>query len=98
MKTPTWRTRDGQEIPVRDLSNSHLLNIYRMLLRVIEEHCKECLADAYVFASTCRGDGAIDAIESEIACIENADEDDIIQREFPAIHAEMDRRDLWCSL
>lgn len=30
---PTWKTKDGEEIPIRDMRDGHLLNAHRMLRR-----------------------------------------------------------------
>ena len=49
--TEVWTTKDGKEIPVRDMEDSHLLNAYRqsqyqpllreMVLRLFETRIKE---------------------------------------------------------
>jgi hypothetical protein len=49
--TEVWTTKDGREIPVRDMEDSHLLNAYRqsqyqpllreMVLRLFETRIKE---------------------------------------------------------
>ena len=50
-RTEVWTTKDGKEIPVRDMEDSHLLNAYRqsqyqplfreMVLRLFETRIKE---------------------------------------------------------
>ena len=50
-RTEVWTTKDGREIPVRDMEDSHLLNAYRhsqyqplfreMVLRLFEARVKE---------------------------------------------------------
>jgi hypothetical protein len=50
-RTEVWRTRDGREIAIRDMDDSHLLNAYRhsqsgllfreMVLRLFEERVKK---------------------------------------------------------
>ena len=35
-KALVWETRQGEHIPLADLSNSHLVNIYNMLNRLEE--------------------------------------------------------------
>lgn len=50
-RTEVWTTKNGKEIPVRDMADSHLLNAYRqsqyqpllreMVLRLFETRIKE---------------------------------------------------------
>ena len=50
-RTEVWRTKDGREIAIRDMDDSHLLNAYRhsqsgllfreMVLRLFEERMKK---------------------------------------------------------
>ena len=38
MENGVWITKDGQEIKIMDMTDSHLLNAYRMIMRSGDEH------------------------------------------------------------
>ena len=64
-KQPKWKTRDGKCIAISDMSDSHLLNAFRMLQRMEQDYLDmvKC-QDHPVFGP--RGDGAQMAFESEL--------------------------------
>lgn len=57
-----WTTKDGDELTMKEITNSHLCNIVRLLRRKSLAH----LSDGYGFMSMLQGEMAIDAAESQI--------------------------------
>lgn len=41
-----WTTKDGKNIPIKDMDNNHLVNIFNMLLKQREE--VECFKDIMI--------------------------------------------------
>lgn len=70
---PIWRTRDGEEIKYHDLHDDHLENIIAYLGRQVSA--------AWSFSSMLQGEHAIDAIDWEIAGLENLEHRMISERD-----------------
>lgn len=92
--TPTWRTRDGREIAITELGDAHLRNILQMVerkapamrFREIEVACR-----ALFFVN---GDAAQDAIESDLAHLDQCDDRELMARDrtISALMDEAERR------
>lgn len=73
LDTLFWTTADGQEIPLTDLTDSHLNNIISFVQRTISA--------GYGIASTFRGEQAILSIDSDILQMEGQLEELEIERD-----------------
>lgn len=87
----TWVTREGQTIPIEELEQRHLMNIFRMLLRV-GYHGKIDAVISMHFG-TPRGDGAVESWECELRRIENATIGEFAPAIYKDIVDEIKRRD-----
>lgn len=63
---PTWKTKDGQIIPIRKLTDDHLENILSLLIRhAVVKRCQTELAYLRPAFGGPRGDMAQDAFDQE---------------------------------
>lgn len=58
-----WVTQDGREIPVRKMSDSHLKNAYKMMVR--KGFVSPATFDFYLLGPMPSGEMALDAYERE---------------------------------
>jgi hypothetical protein len=93
-----WITRDGREIPVRQMTDDHLINTVRYLRRTRVPAAEQYLIDqAYSAMSLMTGDYAIDAVESGLEQILNSGPDEILAAAHPAYRemlSELKRRNI----
>jgi len=67
-----WVTKDGQRLRIREIEDSHLVNILRLLRRNCEKRRK--LAETQMFCGPGpRGDAACDAFDAELDQIMDGD-------------------------
>jgi hypothetical protein len=66
-----WRTRDGKTLDVKDMTDRHLQNTIAYMQRRLDK-MQDCESAAWGFYSTCRGDAAVDAMESTISQMDEA--------------------------
>lgn len=63
---PKWKTKDGREIPIKDLGDGHLENILNLLIRhAVVKRCQTELAYLRPAFGGPRGDMAQDAFDQE---------------------------------
>lgn len=62
-KRPIWQTREGQKIPIRELGDSHLLNIIAMLRRRAPLAQASALLSVMDGQQMLHGEMALDALE-----------------------------------
>lgn len=92
-----WVTRDGQRIPVRKMSDSHLLNTIAYLRRVAEARRVSELFSVGGYLASHPPDGAYDAASQAEVELEDMDTDDYLEATcptFPAMVAEAEKRKL----
>lgn len=94
-----WKTRSGEEIPIPDLTDEHLTNIILMFLTAKQPDIAnirlDMLQDAYTAQAQCRGEGAYDAVSSEIHRIENLRPEEVLCEHstiFKALYEEWRKR------
>ena len=71
-KVKYWKTKDGEEIPIKELTDSHILNIMNYFEKNFEVYRQRWLSKAYMFMDSLNGECAkyycenmIDLVESE---------------------------------
>ena len=92
----TWKTKEGRTIKIRDLEDSHLVNIIRFI-RVRAGSFKEALiSEAYSFASMLHGDMAQFAADQDINSMYEEPAEDLIEETplFQALIKEAKKRKL----
>jgi hypothetical protein len=80
MTSPTWTTKDGRKIKIRDMTDSHLLNTIAILERVAKSHKVQEMLAAYSCLSMLQGEYATYAAEQDINRIANEDVSDFLLR------------------
>jgi hypothetical protein len=95
-KKKVWKTREGKEIEIKNMTDSHLMNTIKFLRRNANANMAKEIASAYSAASLMQGEMAIDAIERDIRIMEETSPDEYLQ-EFPIYNAlikEAEKRNL----
>lgn len=85
-----WTTKDGKKIRFKDLTNTHLINIYKMIAR---QHAR-CIDNAWRLSSMLTGDIALDCIEQDIENLEEMDDYEYVEAACPEITREIETREL----
>jgi hypothetical protein len=73
-----WVTRDGERIPVRDMTDSHLLNTIRWLERTHDARVLAMLQPYSAYLSGDPPDGAAMCAEQEACALIEASVEDIV--------------------
>ena len=96
-RAPTWTTRDGTVVKVKDMSDKHLLNTIRFLRRTAgrERESLACSMDAY--SASTSAEMASWAAEREAERLFQMSDDEFLEEGCPvweALLSEADRRGL----
>lgn len=91
-EVPVWTTKEGQEIPIPDLTDSHLKNIVAMLRRNAASTKEWAVGQGYLAEASIHGEMALDSIQSTIMHLEEQDPQEYIEEEFPEIFEEYYKR------
>jgi hypothetical protein len=92
-----WVTKEGSRIRVRDLEDSHLLNIIRLLRRNAGRHMLGLEISVLAYLKSDPPDGAYSAAEDGYADLLESDVDQFLHETcptWPALLAEAERRKL----
>jgi hypothetical protein len=92
-----WVTRSGQQIKVRDMTNSHLINTVRYLRRAVHIQLMQEVISLGAYLETNLPDGAYSAALNAENDLLDMDGDDYLEMEiptWPALLAEAKRRGL----
>ena len=88
-----WTTRDGTQVPVREMSDRHLINALRMLARQAE--VKRALSvRAFLECEPPTADGAELCYEQEFDALLDAEWLEFVDDRYRMLVAEADRRQL----
>ena len=88
MPVPTWTSQDGRSTPIKDLGDSHLMNIIRMLIR-------KAPASAKYMASQLETMGLVPSVILTLADLQRQTLEQFIQMLYPIwkdLKAEAERR------
>ena len=92
-KPAMWQTRDGRMIAIRDMDDRHLENAARMLLRNADRLHLNHLLQMTIMTAFCRGEMALEAIDSEIADFqEEVSPEEFVRQEWAPIFNACRRR------
>lgn len=69
-KPGVWTTREGVEMWIRDMTDSHLTNSIRMLERNTKRATEDAIANGYAMLGSLQGEMAQYCVEQELASIE----------------------------
>ena len=96
--TTTWVTRDGQRVPVSDMTDAHLVNTIRYLRRSANASITDEIQSGYSLLGTLQGEMAIDCVERDLQFLEEtADADAYLEDNcptWPALLVEAEKRGL----
>lgn len=87
-----WTTKEGRKIPVEEIGDRHLQNIFRMLLRAGFRAKSVAHVSTFMGPQPC-GDGAIESLEHERRRISLASLGEFAPEPYKDIVAEIKRRD-----
>lgn len=85
-----WTTKEGQALTMREISNGHLINIIKLLIRKSLEH----LSSGYEAMSYFRGEMAMEAAQSSIDIEYEAYLDEIEKFRAEARRRQINERDI----
>ncbi len=96
MLKPTWTTRDGTVVAIKDMDDRHLVNIIRMMSRNAEALLDRTIRLAWQALSTMHGEMAIDSVERDINALESMAPADYLEKctAYPALLEEAEGRGL----
>ena len=72
-----WKTKEGEIISVREMTDSHLINTYNLILKKSKEARAEALISMYDMSSHLSGECALLESENEIERLEDEDPEDV---------------------
>ena len=91
--TGIWITREGEEIPVSEMGDRHLVNSIRLMWRAASKKIG-CLVGFYTMCPEPHGEAAQDVFDSVVETVLNLTQEDILDS-FPSwshLVAECERR------
>lgn len=94
---PTWKTKEGKVVAIRDMTDSHLKNTVAMLRRNVGAFEATIRDGIWGYLVGDPPDGAAMAAEGALAELDEADDDDIIAAcvdVFPLLVKETKKRGL----
>lgn len=83
MKDKMWTMRNGKEIKIEDMTDSHLINTIKMVERVCLKRYNKLLSSGYSILSLLTGEQAVFDVENAIEFLE---EDGV---EYPDVYYDL---------
>lgn len=81
-----WTTRDGEQIPIRKLTDSHLLNIVCLLMRKTASYRRHLIDEGYHVLASMQGDMAQYCLENELNAMEQDELEGNVEDLLISIH------------
>ncbi len=78
-----WTMADGQQIPIRDMTDNHLINAIRYFRRNAPSAMRKAENDGMAVASCVSGEMAEYSIESDLHELREMDPEDFIEQTVP---------------
>ena|ERR1700744_3453996 len=78
-KPITWRTQKGEVIPISRMADSHLINTIRYLRKTAALQIGKAVNQSWAFLGTLNGEMAQDAMDQEIARLEQMEPLDYVE-------------------
>lgn len=97
MKASEWKTKSGQVLKIKDMTDSHLLNTIRFLERAGEKQMQQEIAAAWSCLSSLQGEMATFYCEQDIDRLEETTLEDWLNMTNPKYNrlvAEAEKRKL----
>lgn len=82
MTEKTWTTKDGREIPIKDMDDQHLLNAARMIYRNADACLQDSIEEGEKILPTLSGEQAQYAVEDELLRLQQMTGEEFI-KEYP---------------
>ena len=79
----TWKTHSGQIIPIKEMSDTHLINTISFLKRNCENYRYQIIAEGENALGFLQGEMAIDSIERDINSLLSMADDEFLQEYTP---------------
>lgn len=95
-ESSTWRVKAGQVIKIKELENSHLINIINLLWRNASKIKSRTEVDMLRAIGMLQGEMAMDCADRDLNALMKADPEEWIftQEKFKELCAEAKRRDI----
>lgn len=78
-----WITNDGRKINIKDLEDSHLMNIIKYLRKREAYFKDQAFMSGNMLAMTLQGEMAIATIENDLARLDDMDEEEFLSTYIP---------------
>lgn len=78
-----WTTKEGQHIPISQMTDRHLKNTIRMLKRTASARRENAIAILSAGTMQVSGDMALEALESELNMAESMDDEEFLEWSVP---------------
>lgn len=85
-KSKVWTTKDGTQIPIRELTDEHLLNIYAYLLKRTDLSLNCAIHAGYQAQAMLNGEMACWCIEQDIQAMEEDRDGYYLEHFYAASH------------
>jgi hypothetical protein len=86
-----WTTKDGRRLWIRDMSDQHLTNTIKLLIRAAASERSETIA-MFITTPEPMGDGAQMAFQNEQDHAFNSDLDDYLPEVYESLEREFEKR------
>lgn len=82
-----WTTRRGEKVRVGDMSESHIVYTFRMLIRLANKGIEDDMGGVASFSSRVSGEEASRSLDNELSRLAEMDAEDYAREHYPAFDA-----------